>query len=66
MPDGLDDVIEDAASGPKEAKGDMGSFTTHSLADLIKADEYLTNKRAAKKKGLGIRFTKIIPPGSEG
>jgi len=61
----LDSTIRDNASGPKRAKGDATEMEQHSLPDQIAADRYLASKAAAKKKGLGIKTTKLIPPGTE-
>lgn len=35
----------------------------HSLQDMISADRYVKANRAAKRGGMGLRFTKLIPPG---
>lgn len=63
MSDDLSDKIEEAANEPKSAASDGQSATNRDLRELIEADEYLAGKRAAKKRTLGIRFSKIIPPG---
>ena len=41
-----------------------GSMEQHSLKDQIAADRYLSSKRAAQKKGFGLRFARFIPPGT--
>ena len=64
MPDDLEQEIIDNASGPKSAKGDSASVEQHSLSDQIAADRYLASKKAAGGKGLGIRISKIVPPGA--
>ena len=61
----LEDNIRDNAAGPKRAKGDSAEVEQHSLPDQIAADKYLASKAAAKKKGLGIKLTKLVPPGTE-
>ena len=63
MSEGLDQTIRDNAAGPAKASGDAGSVEQHALADQIEADRYLACKRAAKK-GLGVRMTKVSPPGA--
>ena len=63
MPDDLTDTIRENASGPKSAKGDSISLEQHSLTEQIEADRYLSSKQAAKAKNLGLRITKIVPPG---
>lgn len=60
----LDTQIRDNAAGPKKATGDSGSVEQHPLNDQIAADRYLASKKAAKSRGLGIRLTKLVPPGS--
>lgn len=64
MPDTtIEDAIRDNAVGPKKAQGDSGSVEQHSIAEQIEADRYLASKEAAKQ-GLGIRMTKVVPPGA--
>jgi len=63
MADDLENSIQTNASGPKKASGDAGSVEQHSLSDQIAADRYL-NSRQATKSGLGIRKTKLVPPGA--
>ena len=36
----------------------------HPLPDQIAADRYLKSKAASQGPGLGIRMTKLVPPGS--
>ena len=36
----------------------------HSLRDQIEADRYLALKNAARQKGLGVRISKLVPPGT--
>ena len=64
MPDDLTDTIRENASNPKSAKGDSISVEQHSLSEQIEADRYLASKKAAGGKGLGIRISKIVPPGA--
>ena len=59
----LDTQIRDNAAGPKKATGDSGSVEQHPLADQIAADRYLASKKAAKSGSLGIRLSKLVPPG---
>lgn len=63
MPDELEQAIRDNAQGPAKASGDSGSVEQHSLTEQIEADRYLSSKEAANK-GLGIRMTKVLPPGA--
>jgi len=64
LADDLKDTIKENAFGPKRAKGDSIEVEQHSLKDQIEADRYLNSKEAAKSKGLGIRRTKMVPPGA--
>jgi len=65
MADDLDQTIRDNADGPAKATGDSGSMEQHKLSEQIAADRYLAPKQAAKSKRLGLRITKIVPPGAE-
>lgn len=57
--------IEQNAKGPAKASGDSGSMEQHPLPDQIAADRYLQSKKAAQGKGLGVKFTKLVPPGTD-
>ena len=59
----VDSTIQQNAEGPKRASGDAGSMEQHSLADQIAADRYLNSKKAVKG-GLGVKLTKVVPPGA--
>ncbi len=65
MADDLDDTIQENAQGPAKASGDSGSLEQHKLKDQIEADRYLQSKKASRKKKLGLRISKIVPPGAE-
>jgi len=60
----LDKTIRRNARGPARVSGDSGEMQQHRLKDQIEADRYLNSKEAAKSKGLGIRVTKLVPPGA--
>jgi hypothetical protein len=64
MPDDLEQQIRENASGPKVAKGDSGSMEQHNLPDQIEADRYLASKKAAGGTGLGVKVSRMIPPGA--
>ncbi len=64
MPDDMNDAICENAKGPKRVKGDSGEVEQHSLSEQIEADRYLNSRKAAKAKGLGIRISKLVPPGA--
>ena len=63
MAEDLQDTIRENAAGPKRASGDAGSIEQHPLTEQIEADRYLASKQAAKK-GLGVKMTKVVPPGA--
>lgn len=60
----LEQAIRDNAQGPARAQGDSGSVQQHPLPDQIEADRYLASKRAARSRGLGVRRTRVVPPGA--
>lgn len=61
----LQTIIEDAAQGPASARVDTTEAKQQPLPDLIAADKYLAGKEAAANTTRrGIRFVKLIPPGS--
>lgn len=64
MAEELDNVISDNAQGPKRVQGDEATIEGHSLPDQIAADRYLASKKAASNNSLGLRFRKIVPPGT--
>lgn len=64
MAETVEDAIRGNAEGPKRAQGDSGSVEQHSLKDQIEADRYLTSKQAVQDPKRGLRFTKLVPPGS--
>jgi len=64
MADDLTTTIQTNAAGPKRARGDSGEMEQHPLPDQIAADRYLKSKAASQATGLGIRMTKLVPPGS--
>lgn len=57
-------AIEENAKGPKQVSSDGTSVQQHSIDDQIKADRHLAQQDAAKKPRRGLRFTKLISPGS--
>ena len=63
MAEDLENTIRTNADGPKRARGDSGEMEQHSLTDQIAADRYLNSKQAIKS-GLGIRKSKLVPPGA--
>lgn len=65
MTENLEEKIADSASGPAKVSSDGISVEQHPLADQIAADKYLASKTATQKKGIGIKFSKLSPPGAE-
>lgn len=64
MSDELRDKIAETASGPKRVRTDAGEVEAQDLASMIEADKYLSAKAAASSKSRGLRFNKLIPPGT--
>lgn len=62
--DGTEDALRENAKAPKRAKGDAGEVEQHPLKDQIEADRYLASKQAMKRKGKGLRISKLVPPGT--
>lgn len=60
--------IASAATQPAAAAVDGQEAKSHPIPDLIKADQYLTAKRAAARRGVfGLwNVGKAIPPGAGG
>lgn len=68
MPDPADlsPQIEAAVvAGVASATVDGQTVTAIPIQDQIAADRYLASKNAAKKKGLGAAFKKLVPPGTD-
>ena len=64
MAEPLDNSILQNAAGPKKASADAVVVEQHSLADQIKADQYLESKKASRVPGLGIKLVKLSPGGA--
>lgn len=64
MTDTLDNSIKTNAEGPAKASGDSGSVEQHKLTEQIAADKYFASKQASRARGLGVKLTKISPPGT--
>lgn len=63
MPDEIANAIREAAQQPAEVSVDGQTVKQQPLRDQIEADRYLASKEAAKR-GLGVRMTKVVPPGA--
>lgn len=59
-----EDPVALAASEPRQVTVDGVSVQQHSLTDLIAADKYLKGQAAAKSPSRGLRFTKLVRPGT--
>jgi hypothetical protein len=60
----LEDAIRENATGPAKAAGDAGSVEQHKLTEQIEADRYLASKEATRQKSRGLKFNKLVPPGT--
>ncbi|MFO0892430.1 MAG: hypothetical protein U0790_25225 [Isosphaeraceae bacterium] len=59
-------TIQTASEGPAEVSSDAGSAKQFSLTELIAAHRYLaaTQAAAATIRRSGLRFARLIPPGT--
>jgi hypothetical protein len=66
MSDELRDKIAETASGPKRVRTDAGEVEAQDVAAMIEADKYLSAKAASActNKRRGLRFNKLLPPGT--
>ena len=64
MAETIEDKIEENAKELKKVTVDGQISENHPLPDQIAADKYISGKTAASGTGLGIKFNKIVPPGS--
>lgn len=64
MSDEVSNKLAEAAVGPKRVRTDAGEVEAHDLEQIIEADKYLAAKSATASKTRGLRFNKIIPPGT--
>ncbi len=62
--DAILDAIETNATGPAKVTVDGQSVTQHSLQDQIAAAEAAKARDAGDKKGWGMRFAQLQPPGT--
>jgi len=60
----IEKSIKENAVGPKSAESDGQKVEQHSIAEQIEADRYLNSKQAMKKRNLGLKVIRIIPPGA--
>lgn len=58
------DLIRQAMANPQSVAVKSTNVTERPIADLIAAERHLANKDAgANRNHMGLRFSKIIPPG---
>lgn len=60
----LTNAIAENAAGPARVSADGVSVEGQSVAEQIAADRYLAGKAAQKRKHWGLRFMKILHPGT--
>lgn len=65
MAEELTEQIRKNAEGPAKVAGDAGSVEQHPLSEQIAADRYLASKDAVGKTKRGLRFNKLVPPGTQ-
>lgn len=64
MSDEIRDAIESTAKGPKRVRTDAGEVESQDIEQQIAADKYLSARAAASQTNRGLRFNKLIPPGT--
>lgn len=64
MSDSIQGAIESNATGPQSVSIDGNAVTQQTIESQIKADQYLKSQEAQTRKGFGLRFQKIVPPGA--
>lgn len=64
MSDEIRDAIASTAKGPKRVRTDAGEVESQDIEQQIAADKYLSAKAAAASPTRGLRFNRIIPPGT--
>ena len=60
----ITETIVKNAVGPKSAEVDGQRVEQHSLKDQIAADKYLASKDAMKRRGSGLKFSKMTHSGA--
>jgi len=66
MPNDTQTIIENALAAPRKVKADGVEVEQQPLPDQIAAAKFLDGKAATKKRGtLGVKFTKLVPPGGD-
>jgi hypothetical protein len=60
----ITETIAKNASGPKSAEVDGQRVEQHTLTEQIAADKYLASKDAVKRRGSGLKFSKMTHSGA--
>ena len=60
----IEEAMENLLTSPKEVEVDGQRVTNQSMADIIKAANYLASKNALKGRKLPIRIAKMASGGS--
>ena len=60
----IEEAMENLLTSPKEVEVDGQRVTNQSMADIIKAANYLASKNALKGRKLPIRITKMASGGA--
>jgi len=63
-PTNIPEAIAQVALSPKSSEENGRIVTEHRLDQLIKADNHVAAKTAGRKNHMGLRFSKIVPPGA--
>ena len=60
----ITETIVQNAAGPKSAEVDGQRVEQHTLTEQIAADKYLASKDAVKRRGSGLKFSKMTHSGA--
>ena len=60
----ITETIVKNATGPKSAEVDGQRVEQHTLTEQIAADKYLASKDAVKRRGSGLKFSKMTHSGA--
>ena len=60
----ITETIVKNAAGPKSAEVDGQRVEQHNLTEQIAADKYLASKDAVKRRGSGLKFSKMTHSGA--
>ena len=60
----LDEAMEKLLTSPKEVEVDGQRVTNQSMADIIKAAQFLASKKATERSRFPVRITKMASGGA--